>query len=80
MEFTFSLDKPISEFERDIFKCLLAQEAGHPVRKLLLVSKPGGEVRTASPGPKAIKDWVLRKYGLQVEVWELVPPELGCST
>ena len=80
MEFAFSLDKPISEFERDIFKCLSAQEAGHPVRKLLLVSKPGGEARTASPGPKAIKDWVLRKYGLQVDVRELVPPEPGCST
>ncbi len=80
MEFAFSLEKPISEFERDVFKRLLAQEAGHPVRKLLLVSKPGGEARTASPGPKAIKEWVLRKYGLQVDVRELVPPEPGCST
>ncbi len=75
VEIAFSLDKPINEFERDIFKCLLAQNCGHRVRKLILVSKPGGEKRQEYPGPKGIKDWVKEKYGLEIEIWELNPAE-----
>lgn len=75
VEFAFSLDKPLNEYERDIFKCLLAQDTGHPVRKLLLVSKPGGQKRLDAPGPKAIKDWVQRKHDLEIEVWDLVAGE-----
>jgi hypothetical protein len=75
VELSFGLDKPLSEYERDIFKCLLAQDAGHPVRKLLLVSKPGGQKRLDAPGPRAIKDWVERKHNLEIEVWDLVTGE-----
>lgn len=32
VEFAFGLCNPMSEFERDIFKCLLAQDEGLPVR------------------------------------------------
>jgi hypothetical protein len=75
VEFAFGLDKPLNEYERDIFKCLLAQDAGHPVRKLLLVSKPGGQKRLDAPGPRAIKDWVERKHNLEIQVWDLVTGE-----
>jgi hypothetical protein len=74
VEFAFSLDKPMNEFERDIFKCLLAQENGHTVKKLILVSKPGGRTRIAYPGPSAIRQWVGSKFGLGIEVLELRRP------
>lgn len=75
VELAFSLDKPMNEYERDIFKCLLARDTGHTVRKLLLISKPGGQKRLNAPGPKAIKDWVQRKHDLEIEVWDLVAGE-----
>jgi hypothetical protein len=73
VEFAFSLDKPLNEYERDIFKCLLAIESGYSIRKLVLVCKPGGESRTSAPGPKAIRRWVARNHGLEVNVFELHP-------
>ena len=74
VEFAFSLDKPISEYERDIFKCLLAKDNGFPVRSLLLVCKPGGQRRLSAPGPKAISDWAARHCALDVLVWDLIAP------
>ncbi len=75
VEFAFSLSKPISEFERDIFKCLLAQHNGQIVRKLVLVGKPGALKRIASPGPRAIIEWVRSQHSLDVQVRELLPPD-----
>lgn len=75
VELAFSLDKPRNEFELDIFKCLLAQDNGHPVRKLVLVCRPGGQARLSAPGPTAIKEWVSRAHNLEIDLWELVPGE-----
>lgn len=41
VEFAFGLHNPNSEFERDIFKCLLTIEDGCPVKRLMLIGKPG---------------------------------------
>src|ERR1051325_2592092 len=41
VEFAFGLHNPNSEFERDIFKCLLAIDDGCHVKKLMLIGKPG---------------------------------------
>jgi hypothetical protein len=75
VEFAFSLDQPMNEYERDVFKCLLADDSGRPARKLVLVSKPGALARLAAPGPKSISDWVARKHALDIKILELCPPE-----
>jgi hypothetical protein len=54
VEFAFGLHNPNSEFERDIFKCLLAMEDGCAVKKLMLIGKPGAIARLSAPAPKAI--------------------------
>jgi hypothetical protein len=71
VEFAFGLDNPLSEFERDIFKCLLAIEDGCAVRKLKLIGKPGAIARLSAPAPKAILALVQRRFDLTVEVLEL---------
>jgi hypothetical protein len=75
VEFAFSLDKPMNEYERDIFKCLLGADNGHAIRRLVLVCKPGGHQRMAAAGPSAIREWAQRRHGLEIESWDLVRPE-----
>jgi len=74
VEIALGLHNPLTEFERDIFKCLLARDAGCIIEHLLLISKPGGAARQAAPGPLAIASFVKRNFGLQIEIRELVPP------
>lgn len=74
VEFAFSLDKPISEFERDIFKCLLAQREGTKVNRLVFIGKPGALARQGAPGPKAIAGLVRDNYGIEIQIEELVAP------
>ncbi len=71
VEFGFSLRNPRSEFERDLFKVLLAKRAGTEIRKLVLVGKPGTKDRLKAPGPKAIMEFVKREFGIDVEVREI---------
>jgi hypothetical protein len=54
LEFAFGLHNPNSEFERDIFKCLLAIDDGCSVKRLMLIGKPGAIGRLSAPAPKAI--------------------------
>jgi len=77
VEFAFGLHNPQSEFEKDIFKCLLAKDRGCPIEKLLFVAKPGGEARLKAPGQKAISELIQRKFDLNVDVWELVDPAIA---
>jgi len=77
VEFAFGLHNPQSEFEKDIFKCLLAMDRGSRIEKLLFVAKPGGEARLKAPGQKAISELVHRKFELSVDVWELVDPAIA---
>ena len=79
VEFAFSLDKPMNEFERDVFKCLLADDEGHPVRKLVLVGKPGAVARLTAPAPKCISNWVSRMHALEIEILELSPAASSSS-
>jgi hypothetical protein len=72
VEFAFGLCNPLSEYERDIFKCLLAQKEGLPIEKLFLIGKPGANARQEAPGPRAIADFVELSYGLKVDVIELL--------
>lgn len=72
VEFAFGLCYPLSEYERDIFKCLLAQEDGLPIERLVLIGKPGALARQGADGPVMIANFVARTHGLKVEVMELL--------
>jgi len=67
------LANPLSEYDRDIFKCLLAMQEGKRVETLLFVSKPGASAKLESSGLKAIADLVEKRFGLRVDVLELLP-------
>lgn len=79
VEVAFGLHNPLTEYERDIFKCLLAKESGCQINRLVFLAKPGGIAKQAAPGPKAIAQFVACKFGLQVEILELVPPIIQTS-
>jgi hypothetical protein len=72
VEVALSLRNPSSEYERDIFKCLLAMEDGCPIRQLVFITKPGGHINIIQrSGATAIRAWVEKKFGLEIEVREL---------
>ena len=71
VEFAFGLHNPISEFERDVLKCLLAIDDGCSVKRLMLVGKPGAISRLSAPAPRAIISFVKRRFNLTVELYEL---------
>lgn len=72
VEIALSLRNIVTEFEKDIFKAILANEAGKRVRKLVLIGKSGSIKRQNGTGPNAVKAWVKNKCGIEVEVRELV--------
>ena len=72
VEVALSLRNPQGEFERDILKVLIAQEAGNEVSRLFFISKPGALVRCSQPSTQAIIAWARRKHSLGIEVHELV--------
>lgn len=71
VEVALSLRNPSSEYERDIFKCLLAIEDGCKVRRLVFITKPGGHWRLQKAGASAIASYVERKFDLAIEIREL---------
>lgn len=73
VEVAMSLRNPTSEFERDILKAIMAQEAGHMVESLVFMTKPGGEKRCAQPGARAIIEWAKRAHGLAIAIREIQP-------
>lgn len=73
VEVALSLRNPTSEYERDIFKCLLAREDGLSIESLLFISKPGAMARHDAAGSKRIRDLVLKHFGVWVDIMELLP-------
>jgi hypothetical protein len=71
------LSAPNSEYEKDIFKCLLAQEKGATIHKLVFLAKPGAARVHNQPGRSAIARFVLSRFDIQIIVEELVDPELA---
>jgi hypothetical protein len=71
VEIAMGLRNPNSEFERDILKALMAQDAGHAVRRLVFIAKPGAAKKCAQPSARAIIDWAARAHDLRIEVHEL---------
>jgi hypothetical protein len=73
VEVALGLRNPNSEFEHDIFKCLLGIEEGLPIKRLLFLAKPGAISRQSSPGSKAIAEYMQRHHGIEIEILELEP-------
>jgi hypothetical protein len=69
----------VTEFEKDIFKAILAKDGGKEVKRLILVGKHGGVKRLAGAGPKAIIGWVARTQGIEVHIKDLGRPDLTAS-
>lgn len=74
VEIALSLRNIVTEFEKDIFKAILADQAGNPVKKLVLIGKQGAVQRQNGTGPNAIKAWVCEKCGIEIEVRDLALP------
>jgi hypothetical protein len=77
VEIAGMLSAPNSEYEKDIFKCLLAQERGAAIHKLVFIAKPGAAKVQNQPGRLAIARFVLSRFNLQITVEELVDPALA---
>jgi hypothetical protein len=73
VEIAMGLRNPNSEFERDILKAIMAQDAGHAVTRLVFLAKPGATKKCNQPSARAIIDWAARAHGLAVTVHEIVP-------
>lgn len=74
VEIAMGLRNPNSEFERDILKAIMAQDAGHVVRRLVFISKPGATKKCNQPSARAIIDWAARAHGLAITVHEIARP------
>jgi hypothetical protein len=76
VEVALSLRNPLSEFETDIIKVLMAKEVlDVRINRLVFISKPGALKRHNQPGSKDIVNWAKRFHDLTIETYEI-----GCST
>lgn len=73
IEVALGLGNPNCEFERDILKVLMAQEAGVPVGRLILLAKPGGVRRARQPSSQAMIAWAARNHNLEIIARDLQP-------
>ncbi len=70
VEVALGLPNPSSEYEKDILKAIIAQDY-FPVRRLVLISRAGGEQKCRQPGRAAVREWARTKHGLAIEVFDL---------
>jgi hypothetical protein len=77
VEIAGMLGAPNSEYEKDIFKCLIAQDRGCKVTRLVLIGKPGAAKANSYPGRGAIAQFVRMRFGIEISVEELVNPALA---
>jgi hypothetical protein len=71
IEVEYSMWSSDPSLEREVFKALLAKDAGQDVRQLILIDLPGSALRCEAPSPRSIIDWVERRHGIRVQIWEL---------
>jgi hypothetical protein len=74
IEVALSLHNSLSEYEKDIFKCLLAKEDGLNIKSLLFIAKPGGSGRHDAAGSKRIRELVWKHFAVWVDILEILPP------
>lgn len=71
IEIALTLRVPLSEFQKDIFKALLARDNGVEVEHLVFVAKPGARKRHQEPASQAIIHWLKKHYSINVTIEEL---------
>ncbi len=71
VELEYSLGNSDPLLEKEVFKALLAKEAGHDVRHLILIGDPGSVRRWQTPTPRSVMAWVERHHEIRVQLWEL---------
>ena len=71
IEIALPLWESDSDFERNLFKCLLASEQGMPVDRLVFIGGRGTRATSALPCRQAILKYVQDKYGLVVSMMEI---------
>jgi len=71
VEVALGLPNPQSEFEKDILKAIIAKELGSPVRRLVFISRAGGEKKCSQPGRRAVIAWARAKHDLLIEIFDL---------
>ena len=71
MEMEFSAFSSPPVLEKEVFKALLAKDAGNDVRHLILIGDPGSGLLSQAPTPAAIMNWVERRHQIRVHIWEL---------
>lgn len=72
IEIALSLHNPNTEFEKDVIKAVMAQDAGYNVNKIIFLSKKGGVNRHSRPASQAIISWLKRNHGIETEIQELL--------
>jgi hypothetical protein len=71
MEIEFNIFSSPPVLEKEVFKALLAKEAGKDVRHLILIGDPGSVLLLQAPTPVSIINWVERRHQIRVQIWEL---------
>jgi hypothetical protein len=71
MEVEYSMWSSVPMLEKEVFKALLAKDAGKDVRHLILIGDPGSVRRWQTPTPQSVMDWVGRHHHIRVQIWEL---------
>lgn len=71
VEVALGLPNPLSEFEKDVLKAIIAQENGSEVRRLFFISRAGAQKKCSQPGRATVMKWALENHGLHIEVHDL---------
>ena len=71
LEVEFSFWSSVPVLEREVFKALLAQEAGHAVRQLVLIGDPGLAQHCEAPLQRSLIAWAELHHHLRIQIWEL---------
>jgi hypothetical protein len=71
MEVEFDILSSPPVLEKEVFKALLAKDAGKDVRHLILIGDPGSVLLSQAPTPVSVIDWVERRHQIRVQIWEL---------
>ena len=69
VEFNILSSPPV--LEKEVFKALLAKDAGKDVRHLILIGDPGSALLSKAPTPASVMNWVERRHQIRVQIWEL---------
>lgn len=74
IEVELSLYNVHTNLDRDIFKVLLAKDAGEDIQTLLLIGKEPARERHNQPASRALIDWVLKHHRLNVIIKDITKP------